>query len=180
MKALGNQARLDSLRTPDLKYSPEAHKEYAEEVKSLDAKLIKAKANAPRERQAQILATSIVNGEFNRRTDLDSDEKRKIKGQAVKDARARCGAQKDRVKFTEKEWEAINKGAISKSKLEDLLDNADMDNVMSLALPKTSKISDAKRSRVIALAKSGYTYEQIASLVDGVSVSSIGNIVSAA
>ena len=61
-----------------------------------------------------------------------------------------------------------------------MLDNADMDNVMSLALPKTSKISDAKRSRVIALAKSGYTYEQIASLVDGVSVSSIGNIVSAA
>ncbi|WP_130837535.1 hypothetical protein [Lachnoclostridium sp. Marseille-P6806] len=177
MKTMGNQARLDSLRVPNLEYSPSAAKEYATEVKSLNDKLTKAKLNAPRERQAQILATSIVNGEFNKRTDLDSDEKRKIKGQALKDARFRCGAQKDRVTFTAKEWEAINKGAISNSKLEDLLNNADMNNVMSLALPKTSRISDAKKSRIVALVNAGYTYEEVASLVDGVSTSSISTII---
>ena len=180
LKGLGNQSRLDSLTTPSLKYNPDAAKEYATEVKSLNQKLIRAKENAPRERQAQILATSIVNGEFNKRTDLDSDDKRKIKGQAIKDARLRCGAQKDRVTFTPKEWEAINKGAISSSKLEELLDNADMDNVMSLALPKSNQISDAKKARVLSLVNAGYTYEEVANMVDGISTSSIGNIMNAA
>ena len=106
---------------------------------------------------------------------MDSDDRRKLKGQALKQARIATGASKTRVKFTEKEWEAVNHNAVSPSFLTQLLDNADSDNYTQLAMPKTDTIGTAKRNRVKALYNAGWTQEEIAKAV-GISQSSISSI----
>ena len=78
LKALANQARLDAFKTPRAKTSSSAKKTYEEEVKTLDAKLTKAKMNAPLERQAQIAANSRIRLE--KAYDPEMDKKTYKKG----------------------------------------------------------------------------------------------------
>lgn len=177
MKALGNKARKESLEVPKLETSKEAKEKYATEVASLKEKIQDARRNAPRERQAQLLATSIVNAAYEDHPDWDKDDRKKARGQAIKAARAATGAQQHMVTFTEKEWEAINNGAVSEHFLSQLLEKADKDNYMQLAMPKQNRISDAKRDRIEALYNAGWSYAEIAKAVGGVSTSSVANIV---
>lgn len=177
MKALANQARKESLSVPSQKYDPSAKKQYAKEVKELDEALIKAKKNAPRERQAQLLATSRINAILDEHPEYEADDRRKVRGQELNIARSQTGAKKDRITFTEKQWEAINAGAVSESKLQQLLSNADKDSYMSLALPKKDRISDSKKTTAKSLASAGWTQEQIAEFLD-ISTSSVSNILS--
>lgn len=176
-KALANEARKESLDPSlTLHTNSEAKKKYAKEVKELNEALVKAKKNAPRERQALLLATSRINAELDAHPEYESDKKKKLKGRAMLDARADCGALKDRIKFTEKQWEAINAGAVSASTLNELLRNADKDSYMNLALPKTDRISATKKATIKALYNSGWSQEQIAEYMD-LSTSSISGIV---
>lgn len=176
-KALANQARKLSLQEKAIEYNPEANKKYATEVKELNEALINAKKNAPRERAAQILATSEYHAILNAKgSEMDNEDKRKLKGQCLSSARKRCNANKDRVQFTEKQWEAINAGAIKKTTLDDLLKNADKDNYMQLALPKQSRISDSKKASILNLYAAGWSYEQIAER-EGISTGSVSNII---
>ena len=179
MKTLANQARLAAI-SPSLRQvkSPEAAKKYSKEVKELKDALVEAQKNSPRERQAQLLATSLVNSivDTNPEYYKEPDHKKKLKAQELDYARKQTGAGKNRIKFTEKQWEAINAGAVSDSMLQSLLANADKDSYMSLALPKTNKISDAKQARIKSLYKAGWTQEEIADAV-GVSSSTVSNIV---
>ena len=161
MKSMANESRKEYLATPNLKVNPEAKKKYAAEVASLDSKLNTALKNAPKERQAQLLATQIINQKIKDNPDMSSDEKKRMKGQALNGARQRTGAKKTRVTFTEKEWEAVNAGAISESKLTLLLKNADSDNYKKLATPKQSRISDSTATRIQQLLSAGWTREQI-------------------
>lgn len=161
MKAMGNEARKEWLATPKLESSKEAKKEYATEVASLNAKLNRAQKNSVRERQAQILATQIVNAKLADNPDMDADEKKRLRGQALNGARDRTGAKKDRVTFTDKEWEAINAGAISETTLKKLLDNADPDNYKALATPKVSRVSASTAKYVQQLLSAGWTREDI-------------------
>lgn len=176
MKSLGNKARKLSLSVGTQQVNAEAKQRYSKEVESLKSKLVDAKKNAPRERQAQLIARSIVNAAYKDNPEWDSDDKKKARGQAIKQARKISGAQQHMVTFTEKEWEAINAGAVSENFLTQLLDKADQDNYMNLAMPKTSKISDAKKSRIQALYNAGWSYSEIANAV-GVSTSSIASVV---
>lgn len=177
MKTLGNQARKASLSVKVQKKDPVAAKSYAAEVASLKEKLTIAKKNSVRERQAQIVATSIVNAAYASNPDMDAEHRKKTKGQAIKTAREATGASKTRVTFTSKEWEAVTHNAISPSVLDQLLNNADTDNYTKLAMPKSDSIGSAKRARIKALSAAGYTQEEIAKQV-GVSTSSVSNIVS--
>lgn len=176
MHALANKARKQALAIKDIEYNKDAAKEYSTEVKEMRSALKTAKMNAPRERQAQLLARSTYNARIQGETDLDADKKRKIRGQELSQARKVCNANKTRVTFTERQWEAINKGAIPPSILKDLLDNADKDNYTSLALPKKSRITDAKKQRIKQLFDAGWSYEQIAENI-GVSSSSVSNVI---
>ena len=177
-KNLGNKARLESL-SPTLHqvYSKEAAKKYAKEVKELDEALIVAKKNAPRERQAQFLATSMINAAFKEHPEYEADDRKKVRGQCLNDAREATGAKKNRIRFTQRQWEAINAGAISESKLSELLRNADKESYMSLALPKATKVTAEKQSRIKSLANAGWTQEQIADAV-GISQSLVSTILS--
>ena len=163
VKALANRARLEYLKTGNLKYDPDANKVYANEVASLDAKLKKAKSNAPRERMAQLIANSIVKAKRDDNPDMEKDELKKVKSQALAKARVQTGANKDRIDITDKEWEAIQAGAISSSKLEAILKNTDTDKVRKLATPIASvSLSSANQNRIKTLSASGATIEQIA------------------
>lgn len=171
MKALGNRARKEYSRLQresNTKIDPEAKKTYAKEVESLNQKLIEAKMNKPRERQAQLLANSRINAALAEDPDRynSSEERRKLRGIMLKQARIDCGAQKSRVTFTDDEWEAIQNHAIGETKLMELLNNADSAEYTARALPRESRITPAKRSMVQAYYNAGYTYEQIAAITN--------------
>ena len=178
LKSLANDARKEYLATKEIKRDPEMAKKYADEVKSLDAKLIISLKNAPRERQAQLLANSIVISQVRANPGLkeDKDKYKKIKGRALTAAREAVGAKKQPVIFTDREWEAVQNGAISSTKLSQLLNNAKDDHVKALATPRNKReISQAKISRIKALEAAGYSQAEIAKAV-GVSTSSVNDI----
>lgn len=161
MKAMANEARKEYLATPSVKVNLEAKRKYKEEVASLDKKLNDALKNAPKERQAQLLATQIINERLRDNPDMDGDERKRLKGQALNGARQRTGAGKKRIIFTEKEWEAVNAGAISENKLTKLLKNADPENYKKLATPRSSRVSEATVNRIQQLLNAGWTERQI-------------------
>lgn len=163
MKALGNKARLEYLNTEKTKYSAEAKATYQTEVDSLNAKLNIALKNAPRERQAQTMANAVVAAKKKDYPDLTKKEIKKISQQALTQARASVGAKKETVKITDKEWEAIQAGAISENKLKQIIDNADIDTLRQRAMPRAAKtLSTAQQSKIKAMAASGYTTTDIA------------------
>ena len=176
LKALGNDARKTALKTPNLVYSSSANKTYKKEVDTLNAKLNNALKNAPRERQAQIIANHVVRMKKQDNPGMDSDDLKKVKNQALSEARIRTGANKDNIQITDKEWEAIQSGAISTSKLTKILDNTDIDVVKQLATPRTTVgVTPSKKSRILSMLNLGYTQAEIADQL-GVSTTTITNI----
>lgn len=173
LKALSNKARLNAIRTPPLKYSPSANKTYSKQVASLNSKLTLALKNRPLERQAQVLANNVVNAKRNANPNLDGDSLKKIKFQALDEARIRTGAKKQKIKITQDEWDAIQLGAISNSKLNQILSNADLDVVRTLATPrKVYLMTNAKTQRAQSMLASGYTRVEVADAL-GVSLTTL-------
>lgn len=179
MKTMANEARKSAIAIEtSYPVDPKMKKEYSEEVASLNQKLLRSKKNSVRERQAQSLATSRVNAEVDANPGMydDASSRKKLRDRALKQARYDCNAHRDMVTFTEKEWEAIEHKAVSATTLNDLLRHADQADYTRMALPKSKGISAAKKSRIKALANQGYTQEEIAKMVDGVSTSSVSSI----
>lgn len=177
LKALANKARIELVRTPNLVYSPTARQTYAPEVAKLKAALNIANRNRPLERQAQLLATSIVKAKIAANPNLDPGDLKKIKGQALEEARARVKAKKIQIEITDRDWQAIQAGAISNNALSQILNNADLKKIKELATPRSAyKMTDAKVSKAKALADSGYTISEIANAL-GVSTTSIQNVI---
>lgn len=164
LKAMANEVRREALTTELTKYSPSANKTYAKEVAQLNAKLDIALKNAPKERQAQAVANAIVGQKKRANPNMEKDEEKKVKGHALKTARARTGAGKTRVVIEEREWQAIEAGAISNHKLGEILKNSDLDTVRKLATPRTNPVmTDAMSSRAKTLLSSGATLSEVAS-----------------
>ena len=177
MKALANTARKEYLSTGRLQYDSGASRIYKNEVEELDRKLAKAEMNAPRERQAQAIANSVVKAKIQSNPELsdkaNKKELTKIKQAALYDARASVGAsgKENRIDITDKEWDAIQAGAISDSKLTSILRYADPDIVKQKAMPKTSgELPSSKINRIQSLSSKGYTIAEIAERL-GVSTS---------
>ena len=173
MKALANQARKEMVNTKDIPYNPEAKARYQKEEASLQAKVNVALKNAPRERQAQTMANAILQAKIKDNPDMTKKEKKKAGQQALDKMRMKVGAKKEPVKITEKEWEAIQAGAISPSKLRTIINNADLDTLRQMAMPKSTKqLSQSKINHIATLKASGYTNAQIAQKL-GVSTSTV-------
>lgn len=164
LKAIGNDARKSSYNTKPIPYSPSAKIAYANEVASLKAKLNIAQKNAPIERQAQLLAGATVAAKRQANPDMDDDEIKKARGQALTAARLRTGASKERVDITPNEWSAIQSGAISNNFLNKILSNADLDQVKSLATPHTPThvMSTSLVSRAKGMLANGFTQAEVA------------------
>ena len=177
MKKMANDARKAMVNTPNPTQSQSAKVTYANEVKSLKSKLNIAKLNAPRERQAQAMANGIVAQKKKADPSLtlpkNSNELKKVRNQALVTARAKTGAKRRTYSITDREWEAIQSGAISANMLSDILNTMDADVLRAYATPRSSReISSSKQAKIRSLASSGYTPSEIASMV-GVSTSTV-------
>lgn len=163
LKGLANTARKEAVNTKPAKYSPSAKKTYANEVNSLNAKLNIAEKNAPRERQAQLIANATVSQKRQANPGMDEATLKKVKQQALNEARIRTGAKKDKIRITQREWDAIQAGAITTSKLDRILKNSDTDTVKALALPKKApKLTSSKLARAKSMLAAGYTQAEVA------------------
>ena len=83
-------------------------------------------------------------------------------------------ARRDRnIVITDREWEAIQAGAITESKLKRILNNTDADKLRERAMPKsTSTLSAAKVNKIKRMSDSNFTLAQIAEAC-GCSVSTV-------
>lgn len=175
MKALGNQARLEILATGKVPYSASAKETYQAEVDSLNAKLNVALKNAPRERQAQTMANAVVAAKKQDNPGMTSGEIKKASQQALTQARAAVGAKRETIKITDREWEAIQAGAISENKLTQIIDNVDIDSLRQRATPRaTTSLSQAKQNKIASMNASGYSTSEIAEAL-GISTSTVSN-----
>ena len=181
MKALANQARIEMRNTGKIEYSSTAKKTYQKEVSSLMAKLNDALLNTTRERAALRLANAEINSkkEAYRKengTDMKPADAKKVSQQAVSKYRQKVNsvARRDRdIQISDKEWEAIQAGAISENTLKKILNNTNIDALRQRATPKTtSSLSSAQVSRIKALSASNYTLNEIANKL-GVSTSTV-------
>lgn len=173
MKSLANQARKEMVSTGKIPYSASAKAAYQNEVDSLNAKLNVALKNAPRERQAQVIANATVAAKKQANPDMTNAEIKKANQQALTSARSQVGAERKPVVITDREWEAIQAGAISESKLTQILNNADIDSLRQRATPRvTTTLSAAKQSKIASMSASGYSTSEIAEAL-GVSTSTV-------
>lgn len=196
MKAMANNARKEYMTTKKIEYSKTAKDVYKDEVRSLNEKLDTAILNKPREREANRRANvevsnkinqvkkdlliknpNLSNKELNKLVKKEIDIK-KVSDQAIKKYRDEVGAvtrKKRSIKITDREWEAIQAGAISESKLKQILDNTDIDSIRQRAIPRTtSNLSQAQVNRAKAMSASNYTIGEIAKKL-GVSTSTVSN-----
>lgn len=175
LKDLANRARLESLRTGGLKYSPSAAKTYATEVKRLNGALNVALKNAPLERQAQIIAQALTASRLKDNPGLDADARRKVGYQELQRARHRVGAGKHQIVISDAEWHAIQSGAISSNKLRQIMTHSDIDKLRARATPRQATVmTDARISLAKARLASGYTQAEVAASL-GVPVSTLNS-----
>ena len=175
MKDLANKSRKAMANEGKIAYSKSAKTQYQSEVDSLDRKLTAALQNAPKERQAQIMANAVVDAKKRDNPELKNDKKavKKLAQTELVKARERVGAHRTSIDITDKEWEAIQAGAISENKLVKIINNTDTDRLRQLATPRNSRgLNDAQVARAKAMKASGYTMEQIADTM-GVSASTV-------
>lgn len=173
MKSMANEARKEMRVTKNIKRTPSAAQLYSQEVSSLKAKLVDALKNAPKERQAQRIAGYEVRVRTQDNPNLDDDDIRKIRGQALNSAREKVGAKKSIINITDREWEAIQAGAISTNVLTQIVNNADQDQLKELATPRTRKgLTSSKVALAKSKLKAGYTMAEVADSL-GVPVSTL-------
>lgn len=173
MKDLANKARLEYKATPTLKRSASAAKAFEPEVNRLMAALKVAQLNAPLEREAQRIANARVKAKVQANNITDKDEISKIRRAAISDARNSTGAsgKRTRITISDGEWTAIQSGAISDTTLSEILRYAEPKTVRERATPRrTTQLSDARVSRIKAMANSGHTNAEIAEAL-GISTS---------
>lgn len=179
MKALANEARKEAVTTPKLQRNPSAAKTYSPEVASLNAKLNAALKNAPKERQAQMVARANIKAQIKSNPEIENDKDalKKLRGQSLVAARAKVGAGKPYIKITDREWDAIQAGAISDNKLRQILNNTKDDELKQRAMPRTKTgLTSSQMARAKAYARNDYTLAQIADML-GVSTSTVSKAI---
>ena len=178
MKSMANNARLAYINTPNPSINPDAKREYKEEVQELVAQLNNALRNAPKERQAQRIAHIRYDAALQKNTDLDKEHMKKLRNRCLQVARECVGANKPKIVISDRQWEAIQAGAISHSQLTAILNNADSEQVKKLATPKDNhtSVTSTKASAIKAMARQGYTQAEIAERF-GISTSTVNNVI---
>lgn len=173
MKDMANRARIAMVNSGKIAYSATAKETYRAEVESLNRKLKNSLSNAPRERIAQITAKAEVESKKKNNPDMDAGEIKKASQQALSKARQAVNAKRTPISITDREWEAIQAGAISENVLKSILDNTDKDNLRERATPRAyNTLSQSQISRIKNKAASGYSTAEIARQM-GISASAV-------
>ena len=125
-------------------------------------------ANKPKERKAMLIANANIKAKIQEQgldPTIDKKEIKKISSVEMQRARDSVGAsgRKSKVTFTDREWEAVQAGAISDNMLTKFLNSSDSDEIVKRAMPKNVAVmTSAKMSKANAMLKSGYSYAEIA------------------
>ena len=168
LKAMANQARKEAANMKGIQRNPEAAKTYAPEVASLKEKYNNMIANKPKERKAMLIANANIKAKIQEQgldPTIDKKEIKKISSVEMQRARDSVGAsgRKSKVTFTDREWEAVQAGAISDNMLTKFLNSSDSDEIVKRAMPKNVTVmTSAKMSKANAMLRSGYSYSEIA------------------
>ena len=170
-KALANEARKASLSVKDAKYSPQAAEVYAKEVAELKKKVNSSKVGSTLERMAQRTASVIVADKmekypdrYNNKTPDGKKHLKKIRSQVLKQQRAIL-QRKEPFTITDREWEAIQAGALNKTLVREIINRADAERIKELSTPKTSKLPTLSKSSLAharAMLNAGWTQAQVA------------------
>ena len=179
LKAMANSARKEYMATERPKQNKEAAMIFAKEVEDLKARLVRAEQNAPRERQAHVIAGTRARTRKEANPDITKKEYKRLQAQELTRARAEVGSRgKDtRITISDREWEAIQSGAISSTMLEKILMHSDPDTLRALATPRSATtLTPAKEAKIKNMSDSGYTLAEIASAL-GISTSTVSNVV---
>ena len=178
LKDLANQARKTMLYTKPIQYSPTAKKEYAAEVESLKAKLDQAYRAKPKEARAQNIALGIINEKVKADPTISQKDLKKLRQIAIETARSQVGVnRKDKeITLTDREWAAIQSGAISNNFLEEILKNSNPDSLRERATPSNGRLlSDAQEARIRNMHNGFYTIAEIADAMN-VSTSTVSRV----
>lgn len=185
MKELATRARKMALSIETPKVDKANRELYSVEVKSLEEKLDKALQNAPKERAAQLYSAATVQRKKKQYKEMDKEFTKEMKtkeGQrALTSGRIAYGAKMSgekgsSIKITDREWEAIQKNAISSNKLRQIIRYTDADTLKKLSTPhEVKRISSAKVATIEAMLNRGFTLQEIADQT-GVSVSTVSSI----
>ena len=177
MKNLANEARREMLAIPKVHQNAQAKQLYAKEVASLDAKLKIAQRNAPLERRAQSIARGLTQARIDADPSLDKDAKKRIQYKSLDEARQITGARKQKIgdpdpnhpddptknTLSKREWDAIQAGALSATKVREILANANMDRVRELAQPRArTSLTPGQLARARNMEASGRSPTEIA------------------
>ena len=178
MKSLANQARKEMVSTGKIAYSSTAKSIYKAEVASLNAKLNTAELNKSRERAAQRMANTEVSAKKAADPTMKKSDIRKANQMAITKYRTEVGSiarSKRSIKITDREWEAIQAGAISENQLKKILNNTDIDDLRQRATPRaTTAIGQAKINKIKSMSNSNYSLDEIARAC-GVSTTTVSN-----
>lgn len=178
MKSMANEARKLMISTGKIKYSATAKDTYRNEVASLERKLNDALLNATRERAAQRKTNAEVNAKKKANPNMSKSDIKKASQQALTANRKSVGSisrRKRNIDITDREWEAIQAGAISENKLKQILNNTDVDILRQRATPRsTTTLSSAKVAKIKNMSNSNYSMSEIAAAC-GVSVTTVSN-----
>ena len=170
MKALGNKARKEMVSTKKIPYSASAKKIYQKEVDSLNHKLNEALKNAPRERAAQRMTQVDINKKLQADPNMKKGDIKKAKQQSLSANRKTVGSISRRnrnIDITDREWEAIQAGAVSETTLKKILNNTDTRKLRERATPRTSRsLSNAQINKAKAMQNSNFTIAQIANALN--------------
>ena len=176
MKTLARQARMEVHNTGKIAYSAQAKRTYQKEVDDLERKLDDALRNAPRERLAQIKANADIQGKLANNPNMDKKDVKKASQQALTRYRSEAGSvarSKRSIQITDREWDAIQAGAISENKLKQILANTDVDVLRQRATPRSyTTLNTAKVNRIKSMSASGRSLSEIANAL-GVSTSTV-------
>ncbi len=176
MKSLARQARMEVNNTGKIAYSAQAKRTYQKEVDDLERKLDEALRNAPRERLAQIKANADIKAKTAANPDMEKKDIKKASQQALTKYRSEAGSvarSKRSIQITDREWDAIQAGAISENKLKQILANTDVDSLRQRATPRSyTTLNTAKVGRIKAMSASGKSLSEIANAL-GVSTSTV-------
>lgn len=182
MKDLARKIRLDYTEVQKIAYNKDSAKVYAKEVASLKEKVTNSNLNKPKEREAlrranvEIDAKKAAYKEANEGAKMKNGDSKKLSQQTVAKYRDEVEAvtrKKRNIAITDKEWEAIQSGAITEKLLTDILDNTDIAELRQRAMPRTSTSLNASQiARVKTLGNNGYSLNEIAKKM-GISTSKV-------
>jgi len=172
LKALANEARKVSRTTGRLEQNKEAKIAYDDVVGkdgSLTKKILRAELESPKERQAQVLARSVMDAKRAADPSIyeDKDKWKKLNAKALENARDAVNGgthvKRYRIELTDREWEAIQAGAISDTQFQRVIRYSDSNELKKRALPReNSGMNASAKSRARMLLNNGLAPSTVA------------------